>query len=144
MSFVDPASDWYSAKFLQWFMQYLTVLDRVITALDCTYISLWMKGYVQTFGALGMLSWCQPVTSSLWTSGNTTSSHYPADNLKGYTTNCITFQLLTHPHAHRHSDDILHLKSCYACKHMHICTHKLGFIDNDMSITYDLIYGNAK
>ena len=34
VSFVGPNSDWYT-QFLQWYVQYPVILNRVITALDC-------------------------------------------------------------------------------------------------------------
>ena len=39
-SLVDPASD-ILPQFLQLFVYYLTILDRVITALDCICNLLW-------------------------------------------------------------------------------------------------------
>ena len=38
--FVDPASDWFSAWVPLSFMQYLTISDRVITALGCTFFTV--------------------------------------------------------------------------------------------------------
>ena len=99
---------------------YISVCNMV--QLD-THISMWMKERQHTFDTV---SRCQPMTSSLWTSGNTTNSHYPADNLKGYLTNLHNVPTIyTHKHTFYQYNTFEKL-FMYANKHICIYVCILG------------------
>ena len=81
-----------------------------------------MKERLRIFGTP---SCCPPVTSFLWTSRKTTYGHYPADNLKAYSTKCITFQLFMQTQTDTcifvYMQNMLKHACIYVQQNIHIC-----------------------